>query len=491
VVDAALGLVLVAAVVAEAWPRWGQVVAGVVWAGLVVGTGRRWPGWALLIGVAANFVQLWELTESQVWPVLVSAVAGSLAGRRMADTRPAAAIFSGVGLAGLLVSVVLGDVWLWFDAVGPLLFFGVLPWLAGRYLRLRALLATAGWQRAEQLERERLLVAREARLRERTRIARDMHDSLGHDLTLIAMRAGALELDRGLAERHRETIGELRAASVDATERLGEIIGVLRDETDAAPVAPVGETVADLVTRSRAAGVDVELATSGVAGAVPSTAYRVVQEALTNAAKHAPGAPVTVRLAHGEAALTVTVTNGRPRSGPPPADGGGGRGLAGLRERVRLAGGELRAGDRDDGYEVVAELPHGGGVPAEDSARQLSELRRATRRGMATAVAVPVSIGSVVLTMLLGLRWYEVSHTWLDPAAYDAARTGQQRADLVLPPRQVNGRPEVPEPPVPAGARCEYYRVTRDFLGGPIDVYRLCFADGRLAGKTVVPGTVR
>ncbi|MEV4757955.1 histidine kinase [Micromonospora sp. NPDC049559] len=524
--DLALWAVLVAVVAAESWPHFGQLAAGVGWSGLVVLVGRWRPGSALLLGTAANLVQLAELSGSRAWPVLVSAAAGLLAGRRMGDTLAAAAIFSGVGGAGLLVAAARGDVWRWLDVAVPLLFFGVLPWLAGRYARLRALLAAAGWERAERLERERRLVAREARLRERTRIARDMHDSLGHELSLIAMRAGALELDRDLGERYRTAIGELRATSVEATERLREILGVLRDEAEAeaVPVAPAGERVEELVARWRPAGTDVELVATGTPGAVPPlvdrTAYRVVQEALTNAARHAPGAPVAVRLHHGATTLTVTVTNGSPATGaPPPPEAtsptvsGGGHGLLGLRERVRLVGGSLRAGGRSGGYEVVAELPYaaasagvedGGRDGGEDgvgatpeagspSARHLSRVRRAARRGMVGAVAVPVVIGTAVFLVLLVLRWYEVTHSVLDPAAYDAFAVGAQRGVLAgeLPPRQVDGRPRVPEPPVPAGARCEYYRTTRDLFAGPIDVFRLCFAEGRLVDKTVVPGTAR
>jgi hypothetical protein len=94
---------------------------------------------------------------------------------------------------------------------------------------------------------------------------------------------------------------------------------------------------------------------------------------------------------------------------------------------------------------------------------------------------------------MLGVRWYEVSHSFLDPAAYDALRVGQDRKSIAdgLPPQQVDGRPDVPEPPVPAGSRCEYYRDTRDLFAGPIDVYRLCFADGRLVHKTLISGVVQ
>ena len=485
--ELALWAALAGVAAAEAWPHVGLVAAGVAWSGLVVLTARRRPGWALAIGASATVLALADLPGTDAWPVLVSAAAGALAGRRMADTVTAAAVFAGTAVAGLVVAVVIGDAWAWFPVGFLLLVFGVLPWLAGRYLRLRARLAAAGWQRAEQLERERQLVEREARLRERTRIARDMHDSLGHELSLIAMQAGALELDGDLAERHRTAIAHLRSASVDATDRLQDIVSVLRDPDEG---APVDESIDGLVARSRSSGVDIRLVRSGTADDVPApverTAYHVVQEAVTNAVRHAPGAAVAVELRFDGTHVSATVRNGAGQG--TAATTGGGYGLVGLRERVRLVGGSLRAGAHGDGYEVVAVLPYR--VEVSDSARQLSEATRATRRGLAAAVAVPVAIGTVVVLLLLGMRWYEVTHSFLAADRYDAMRVGDPRTEG-LPRNQVDGRPDVAEPPVPSGARCEYYRTTRDLFTGPIDVYRLCFTDGRLADKVVVRGTER
>jgi signal transduction histidine kinase len=483
--ECALLAALAVVVAAEAWPHAGPVAAGVVWSTLVVVTAQRRPAWALAIGASATLLALADLPGTDAWPVLVSAAAGAMAGRRMADTVTAAAVFAGVAAAGLVVAVATGDAWAWFPVGFLLLVFGVLPWLAGRYLRLRATLAEAGWQRAEQLERERQLVEREARLRERAGIARDMHDSLGHELSLIAMQAGALELDGDLDERHRAAIAHLRSTAVDATDRLQDIVTVLRGLDDAEP-----GSIDDLVTRSRSSGVDIRLVSSGPTDDVPAsvgrTAYRVVQEAVTNAVRHAPGAAVTVEVRFDGTHVSVAVRNGAGRGAAPTT--GGGHGLVGLCERVRLAGGTLRAGRHGDGYEVVAELPYR--VDGSDSARQLSEVTRATRRGLAAAVAVPVAIGAVVALLLLGMRWYEVHHSFLAADRYDALRVGDPRTQG-LPRNQVEGRPDVAEPPVPSGARCEYYRTTRDLFTGPIDVYRLCFTDGRLADKVVVPGTAR
>ena len=137
----------------------------------------------------------------------------------------------------------------------------VLPWLVGRYRAQQALLASAGWERAERIEREQRMAIEQERLRERSRIAEDMHDSVGHELSLIALRAAALELDPTLPEEHRRAATSLREAAATATERLGEIVGVLRDAD--APVMPHDETVAALVDRAAASGLNVRLVEEG------------------------------------------------------------------------------------------------------------------------------------------------------------------------------------------------------------------------------------
>ncbi len=253
---------------------------------------------------------------------------GYLVGRRVDGVRPLVV----AALVGAVCTAVLArEPWSWAEAPVALAFSVLLPWFAGRYRRQHLALA-------ERLRQD----ARLARQRERTRIARDMHDSLGHELTLIALRAGALELSPDLAEPHRTAIGELRASTGEATERLREIIGLLRDDT---------EDIASLVHRSAASGMDVRL-TGGPTGS--RTAYRVVQESLTNAAKHAPGAPVEVRVRHTATDLVVSVVNAPAKA---PGAGSGGHGLIGLAERVRLAGGVLDAAPRPDGgFAVVATM---------------------------------------------------------------------------------------------------------------------------------------
>ncbi|MFG1753921.1 sensor histidine kinase [Streptosporangium sandarakinum] len=313
---------------------------------------------------AASF-QFWglDLPSFKVLPLngltLAAIVLSHRAGRRAPDPRPALRAFAallGTGAAAVLALSLFGGprpapavTAFWLPALSGVLLSGLLPWSVGLLFR----------QRAEQRLRERRLAAGQARLRERNRITQDMHDSIGHDLALIALRAAALEMAPDLPVRHRQAAGELREAAADTTERLHRIIGVLRED-DPAPLTPPEESVSDVVERAAASGLRVELRGDG--SLRDPTARRVVQESLTNAAKHAPGASVTVEVLGGPAGVTVEVTNpasratmGRARGGPSGPSGG--MGLAGLRERVRLAGGVFEAGPRNGGFRVTARLP--------------------------------------------------------------------------------------------------------------------------------------
>ncbi|WP_311931823.1 histidine kinase [Microbispora sp. H11081] len=258
---------------------------------------------------------------------------------------------------------VVPDFWVGATALMALGIFVVLPWLAGRFRRQQAELVRAGLERVTRLEREQELIAERARLRERARIAADMHDSLGHELALIALRAGALELAADMIGRNREAAARLRESAVTATDRLRRTVGVLRapatDDAGRVPTEPPDETVEALVDRARGAGMAVDLRYDGARGSLPPlvdrAVHRVVQESLTNAARHAPGADVLVHIERSAEAVVVTVRN--PVAGAVAGPAGGGSGLAGLRERARLLGGTLRAGPQDDGFAVTARFP--------------------------------------------------------------------------------------------------------------------------------------
>ncbi|MER7516812.1 histidine kinase [Streptomyces sp. NPDC126499] len=253
------------------------------------------------------------------------------------------------------------------------------PGLAHRYWAQRRTLLHALQERNAQLLRERAMIAGQARMRERQRIAQDMHDSLGHQLALISVHTGALEVDPHLTDRQREVVGVLRKASMDAMHELREVVGILRDGVEApddGPGGPVGrpgdETgraargtagIEGLVTAARSAGTTIGLTRRGepraLAPAVDHAAYRIVQEGLTNAYKHAPGAPISVEVRYEPDAFVVEVLN-EETTERPAAVVSGGQGLTGLHERARLVGGIVHAGPADGGgFRVAGVLPYG------------------------------------------------------------------------------------------------------------------------------------
>jgi signal transduction histidine kinase len=260
----------------------------------------------------------------------------------------------------------------WVDAgkvsVSPLVggFFATLVAVgAGLYVRTRHDLVRSLRDRAEAAEAERELRAEQAQLAERARIAREMHDVLAHKVSLIALHAGALEVnpDAGAA-RVEEVSGVIRVTAGQALEELRAVLGLLRDGDGAADdLAPPPQLadIARLVESSRAAGLDVSYRAEVAAlpDGIARAAYRVVQEALTNVHKHAPGAPTSVTLTGDEGTgVTVTVENGPPPAPAAPALPGSGAGLVGLGERVRLLGGRLDAQPTEGGgWRLVAWIP--------------------------------------------------------------------------------------------------------------------------------------
>lgn len=313
---------------------------------------RRWPLPLLVLAVLDGAVRS---DVSVAMPLAAYAVARYHPASRRRWT--ALVLAGAVGLAPWQVTSFnegLNNVLL----VGFLL---VLPAVLGAWVRTRAELVAALLDRAERAEAEQQLRAREAVLAERARITREMHDVVGHRVSLMVLQAGAMDMAADDPDRVRQLAGQLQDAGRRSLEELRQLIGLLQD--DDAPLAPQ-PTLADLeelVSDSRRAGVDVTLTRLGepreVDPTAGRTAYRVVQEALTNAGKHAPGGAVTVTLDVRAEELAVTVLNRRATRPAAPLPSGG-LGLIGLRERVRTVGGAFRAEPRlDGGFGVEAVMP--------------------------------------------------------------------------------------------------------------------------------------
>jgi signal transduction histidine kinase len=242
----------------------------------------------------------------------------------------------------------------------------LLPGAVGAVVCARAQLVAALRERAERAEAERELMAREAVLTERTRIAREMHDAVGHRVSLMVLQAGAIEMAAADRQRVEQLAGEVQRAGRQALDELREMVGVLRgaDGSGQAPLAPQAglPELSRLVADSAAAGMVVELTgpppeAPPVDPGVGRAAYRIVQEALTNAGRHSPGAATSVVVERPPGRLVVRVVNGPPPVRPVGSPGGG-YGLTGLAERVRTLHGTLRAEPRlDGGFVLEAEVP--------------------------------------------------------------------------------------------------------------------------------------
>ncbi|MFB6989208.1 sensor histidine kinase [Streptomyces sp. NPDC056304] len=195
------------------------------------------------------------LSAVSMWWALPAAVSAFFAGREPGRTGPTVLALVAV-VAGGVVAVALVPSWLLMAGrfVAVVVMAAMLPWFAGRFWRQYQELVRAGWERAARLEREQRLVAEQARSRERARITQDMHDVLGHDLSLIALSAGALKLAPGLDEAQRTAAGEIRARAAASVERLGEVIGILREEADDEAPRPPGTGIPRLVDEAADAG---------------------------------------------------------------------------------------------------------------------------------------------------------------------------------------------------------------------------------------------
>ncbi|MFF3979337.1 sensor histidine kinase [Streptomyces sp. NPDC001828] len=490
---------------------------------------RSLPAGVLLAAAALSVV------ASEATPLLL--VAAWTAGRRIVGAGRALAAFT----AAFVIYAALGLITLWpipqpiLVAVFSTLFFlavAVVPGITSRYWSQRRTLLRAMQEHNAQLLRERAMVAGQARLRERQRIAQDMHDSLGHQLALISVHTGALEVDPQLTGRQREAVGVLRQASVAAMHELREVVGILRDgieapaAPDAARPAPRGTAgIQALVTAARAAGNTVALRGSGeprpLAAAADHAAYRIVQEALTNAYKHAPGAPITVELRYEPDSLVVEVVNGivdREAADQAGEVVSGGQGLTGLHERARLVGGMVHTGTTDDGgFRVAGVLPYGTAeaatfVDAPDDFRQQSpalppgdggpvvdwniaekELGMSGRKRGGVALGCGIAVGAVVLLAAaagVGLFFLvgSAEKGMIDPAEYDRIKVGTSEAEV---------RKELPSgdtvlisglagkgPAEPEGAQCLVLMSseTGDNLNTE-PVFRFCFKDGKLIEK--------
>jgi signal transduction histidine kinase len=301
---------------------------------------------------------------------IVSAVA---AGRRRSSWLIAAAGLAVLGVVGALTPS--GPFRLAYWTLGHTLI--VMTWLlliltGAEVVRIRR-------ERAAEMRRSRVEEERRQASEERLRIARELHDVLAHNISMINVQAGvALHLLDERPEQARTALSAIKDASKDALTEVRSVLGVLRQVNESAPRSPAAglARLEEVVSRARVAGITVRVETIGdprpLSTGVDLAAFRIIQEALTNVTRHAgPGVAATVRIEYGDDELLIEVVDdGRGLPGDLP---GGGNGIAGMRERVAALGGEISTGPitGGDGFRVRARLPvrdatvYGAGMPDE------------------------------------------------------------------------------------------------------------------------------
>ncbi|MFK0107501.1 sensor histidine kinase [Streptomyces sp. NPDC091217] len=271
--------------------------------------------------------------------------------------------------AMVVLSTVFGDRYghPWpLATVNPVLCL-LLPVALGSATRIRNAYLEAVETRAKYAEQTREEEARHRVAEERVRIARELHDVVAHHLALANAQAGTLTfLARTSPDKVAPMVNQLAATTSSALRELKATVGLLRrpDDPDTLEPAPGLAQLPDLIESFTTTGLDVRVTTEGreqqLSPGVDLSAYRIVQEALTNITKHAPGGTAHAWLVYGHERLTITVTNtpGRLPAVPTRIPHGDGFGLIGMRERAHSAGGSFSAGRRSDGgFTVTAELP--------------------------------------------------------------------------------------------------------------------------------------
>ena len=312
---------------------------------------RRWP-------VAVAVI---TLTLSAVSAFVAGAALIALFNVALRGSRRALVLTTALGLTtATIYSLIYPDDELPFVAevlLSVLITLFVIPW--GLFTRAQRDLLRSAHERARQLEAEQRTHVEQAREAERRRIAGEMHDVLAHRLSLLSVHAGALEFRPDAPpEEVAEAAGVIRANAREALQELREVIGVLRaDAVAVQPPQPTLDAIPSLIEESRAAGMTVRAHVDAAGGdlLLGRTAYRVVQEGLTNARKHAPAAAVEVTVAAADELVVEVVSR---RAAHPAAAEPGGSGLIGLAERVELVGGALEHGPNPRGDFVLrATLP--------------------------------------------------------------------------------------------------------------------------------------
>lgn len=375
----------------------------------------------------------------------------------------------------------------------------LLPAGMARLVRRQRTLLAAMHRRNEQLHSEQGEIARQAQARERSRIARDLHDSLGHKLTLISLYAGMV---RVAGADSRDTAELLEQTSSSAMTELRQILGILRQDDEQPALRPL-TGLDELARNARASGARARFVQEGqprpLATLTEHAAYRVIQEGVTNALRHAHGGEIVMSLRYEADALVAGVVN---TAGRRTVGATSGQGLLGLVERVRVANGVLHHGRTPDGgFRLAATLPYPAQASASDpgatepgpmpppaaEADFAHLVHRDRRRSRLVLAATTLAVGGLLALCGAGV-WISTTFVTVDRDTYDAVQIGRPEAEVrsLLPDEDagiVNG---TGGRPLPAATCVDYQASLIEQLGTEPNrnlIYRFCYRHGRLVDK--------
>ncbi|KUM32202.1 hypothetical protein AQ436_03670 [Arthrobacter sp. EpRS66] len=433
----------------------------------------RWMQGLLLIVLALS-AYLLPLSTSGAWLLLspLAAVGSYFAGRRLDSALHGIISFVAGALAAgltLLFSAHVSALTFALNIATSVVLFVLLPWWGGRARR------NAVAFRAQ----ERHYVEVQAGLRERARIAEAMHDQLGHDMALLALSTGGLQMSLDKDSKAYRAAVRIRAQADEAVEHLHEIVEVLRDPRQHATLRPQQLSMEGLLDQARSHGMAITYRLIGSGTAVPSGSpagdllQQVLQEGLTNAAKYAPDQPVDVELDTSADPMTLRISN--PLDGPPSPERRGVTGLRTLHAALSEQGGSLRVIRSPRSFEVVAAI--GRTMPPAGALSRMGTGKVSSRRPL---ILVPVL---TVVAMVLGLYALQVATfraTALSPTDFQQLAVGMPRAEVA---QHVHAKgmeqplPVIDETRKPANGQCHYYAARTGVLDLGSEMFRLCFED--------------
>lgn len=381
-----------------------------------------------------------------------------------------------------------------------------IPWLVGAAWRLRAQVRHQAAERVAEIRHQRDLKLRQERDAERLTLAQNLHDDLGHALSLVALNLGHLELDPDLGAAARDSVATARNQLSEAVAQLGSSVASLRDGS---PLGlPARDDAEVLLERTRQAGAEIHVAAwpspDRLADFDGPALVRVLHEALTNAVKHAPHHPITIDLSDRGDLLRLETRNSTTKlpDQPAAAPTGAGTGLASLRRHMQTIGGQLEVSSNEELFTLRADIPRTDPAAAKRESRSSHDkpetdphetvedalLAGAQRRGQVVlAVAVVLVIGAIGAVQLYGV--VEARRALLTPDAFARIEVGDPRAEVekLLPDGELS-----PRPPSEPGTDCHDYAPTANpFDDASGDAYRICFGGNEVESTRLVPGAER